>query len=107
MPRVRIHNRTQGSTLPNGVALVIRAGVTKDKGVFAGDPNELVAQAGATVNYDVSSSYACRVTAKPKKKGMKEANWVPKGGRLKTDIDLYIIASNDDYVEISYDDPDT
>jgi hypothetical protein len=106
MPRIRIHNRTQGSTLPNGVALVIRAGITNDKGVFAGDPNELAVQAGATIHYDVSSSYACRVTAKPKNR-MKEANWIPNGGRLKTNTDLYIIASNDDYVEISYDDPDT
>ena len=64
MPKLRIHNRTKATTLPNGVVIVVRAGVTNSQGVFE-TPKELQLQIGKFVDYDVSSSYAFRIRAEP------------------------------------------
>jgi hypothetical protein len=103
MPKVRIHNRTKGSTLPTGVIIVVRAGVTSSEGVFEDKPYELEVQVGKFVIYEPSSS-TFRITAEPKNKKMKAANFFPKKAVTK-DTDLYILASNKDYVEISFDKP--
>jgi hypothetical protein len=67
MPKIRIHNRTKGTALPNGVVIVVRAGVTNSEGVFE-SPKEVVVQVGKSVDYDVSFSYAFRITAEPQNK---------------------------------------
>jgi hypothetical protein len=104
MPKVRIHNRTKGSTLPTGAVIVVRAGVTSSEGVFEGKPHELEVQVGKFVIYEPSSS-TFRIMAEPKNKKMKAANFFPKKGTVTKDTDLYILASNKDYVEISFDKP--
>jgi hypothetical protein len=104
MPKIRIHNRTKGTALPNGIVIVVRAGVTNSQGVFEA-PKELEVQVGKFVDYDVSSSYAFRITAEPQNKTMKAANYFPKKGTVTKDADVYIVASNKDYLEISLDRP--
>jgi hypothetical protein len=104
MPKIRIHNRTKGTALPNGVVIVVRAGVTNSEGVFE-SPKEVVVQVGKSVDYDVSSSYAFRITAEPQNKTMKAANYFPQKGSVKKDTDLFMVASNKDYLEISLDKP--
>ena len=77
MPKVRIHNRTEGSTLPTGAVIVVGAGVTSSEGVFEGKPYELEVQVGNFVIYD-PPSLTFRITAEPKNKKMKGANYFPK-----------------------------
>ena len=83
---------------------MVRAGVTNSQGVFEA-PKELEVQVGKFVDYDVSSSYAFRITAEPQDKTMKAANYFPKKGTVTKDADVYIVASNKDYLEISLDRP--
>lgn len=104
MPKIRIHNRTKGTALPNGTVIVVRAGVTDSQGVFEA-PKQLEVQVGKFVDYDVSSSYAFRITAEPKDKTMKAANYFPKKGSVTKDADVYIVASNKDHLEIILDKP--
>ena len=104
MPKIRIHNRTKGTALPNGIVTVVRAGVTNSQGVFE-TPKELVVQVGKFVDYDVSSSYAFRITAEPQNKTMKAANYFPTKGTVTKDTNVFIVASNNDYLEISLDKP--
>ena len=104
MPKIRIHNQTKGTALPNGIVIVVRAGVTDSQGVFEA-PKELVVQVGKSVDYDVSSSDAFRIMAEPQNKTMKAANYFPQKGSVKKDIDVFIVASNKDYLEISLDKP--
>jgi hypothetical protein len=104
MPKIRIHNRTKGSTLPTGAVILVRAGATSSEGVFQGKPYELDVQVDKLVIYEPSSS-TFRIVAEPKNQKMKAANFFPKKGSVTKDTDLYIIASNKEYVEISYDKP--
>jgi|RhiMethySRZTD1v2_1073278.scaffolds.fasta_scaffold00772_38 hypothetical protein len=104
MPKIRIYNRTKGSKLPAGVAIVVRAGATSSEGVFQGKPSELEVQVDKYVIYEPSSS-TFRIVAEPKDQKIKAANFFPKKGAVTKDTDLYIVASNKDYVEISYDKP--
>ena len=104
MPKIHIHNRTKGTALPNGVVIVVRAGVTNSEGVFEA-PKQLELQVGKFIDYDVSSSYAFRITAEPQNKTMKAANYFPKKGTVTKDTDVFIVALNKDYLEISLDKP--
>jgi hypothetical protein len=53
----------------------------------------------------LSASYAFRITAEPKDKTTKATNYFPKRGSVTKDADVYIAASNKDYLEISLDKP--
>ena len=106
MPKVRIHNRTKGSTFPKGVGIVISAGATNSQGVFQGNPFKLEVKVDESVHYDIPSS-AFRIMAEPKNNMMQPANWAQQV-MPKTDIDLYLtlVASNEQYgVAISVDEP--
>lgn len=104
MPKIHIHNRTKGTALPNGIVIVVRAGVTNSEGVFEA-PKEVVVQVGKFVDYDVSSSYAFGITAEPQNKALKAANYFPPKGSVKKDTDVYIVAPNKDHLEISLEKP--
>ena len=103
MPKIRIHNQTKGTALPDGIVILVRAGVTNGQGAFDGKPHELEVQVGKFIIYDVDSSEPFRITAEPKGKTMKAANFFSKQG-TKADAAVYIVA-NKDNLEVSYDKP--
>jgi hypothetical protein len=103
MPKGRIYNRTKGSAFPNGLVLVVRAGITNTKGVYVATPKELEVQFGKEVYYDISSSSPFRITAEPKNKAIKAANYFPEAGKgIPKGTDVYVIASNKDSGEVSF-----
>ena len=100
MPAIRIHNRTKGSLLSDGVVIKVRAGATNEQGIYEGEPKEIEVMVGKYVNYYIPDS-AFRITAEPEMK-MKAVNWVQQEGMVKKDQDLYIIASKE-HLDISFD----
>jgi hypothetical protein len=107
MPKVRIHNRTKGSTLPKGVVIEITAGATDSAGKFEGTPSKIEVQVDKHVIYDIPAS-AFRITAKPKNQLVQAVNWTQQKGKLKKDTDLYIIAVTEDkkdHLDISFNKP--